>query len=172
MIVIVSSWVETSKDLNVIFLFFNVRGRSWPRVTKQWKQKSSLLLPVPWKKKRVSRKSRTNVLKPPYKTKWSQVIWSWKHSGRHGVPEITRERNEWLWVQINSCSRVGKSKSCAGRLHEDGRVAVSKINRAVSMKIRIEDSKRYNIPSKRERLKIDSQRRGVDETKSFWFYPI
>lgn len=47
-----------------------------------------------------------------------------------------------------------------GRRHAD-----SKINRAVSIKIAIEDSKRCNITTKRERLKIVSQRRRVDETK-------
>ena len=35
------------------------------------------------------------------------------------------------------------------------------------MKIVIEDRKRCNIPAERERLKTVSQRRRVDETKSF-----
>ena len=60
----------------------------------------------------------------------------------------------------------GRRKSCAARPQEDGRHAVSKINRAVSMKIGIEDSKRCNIPAKRESLKTVSQRRGVNVTKS------
>ena len=38
-----------------------------------------------------------------------------------------------------------KRKSCVAWLQEDGRYAVSKINRAVSMKITIKDSKRWNI---------------------------
>ena len=58
-------------------------------------------------------------------------------------------------------------RSCKVRPQEDWRHAVSKINKAVSMKIVIEDSKRCNIPVKRERLKTVSQRRGVNETKTF-----
>ena len=50
---------------------------------------------------------------------------------------------------------------------EDRRHAVSKINRVVNMKIAIEDSKRCNIPAKKERLKTVSQKRGVDEKKRF-----
>ena len=61
----------------------------------------------------------------------------------------------------------GRRKSCATRPQEDRRHAVSKINRTVSMKIAIEDSKRCNVPMKREKLKTVSQRRGVDETKIF-----
>ena len=49
---------------------------------------------------------------------------------------------------------------------KDGRHAVSKINRAVSMKIAIKDSQKCNITAKTERLKTVSQRRGVEETKS------
>ena len=77
-------------------------------------------------------------------------------------------------VLVNSCSREldriwvrGRRKSCAEMQQEDGRQAVSKISRAVNMKIAIEDSKRCNISAKRGRLKAISQRRGVDETKSF-----
>ena len=47
----------------------------------------------------------------------------------------------------------GRRKSCAVRPQEDGRQAVSKINRTISMKIAIEDSKRCNTTMKRERLK-------------------
>ena len=61
----------------------------------------------------------------------------------------------------------GRRKSCAGRPQEDGRKAVSKINRAVSMKIAIEEIKGYNISAKRKTLKTVSQRRGRGETKSF-----
>ena len=53
------------------------------------------------------------------------------------------------------------------KLQERVRHAVRKINRAITMKIAIEDSKRCNIPVKRERLKTVSQRRGVDEMESF-----
>ena len=60
----------------------------------------------------------------------------------------------------------GIRKSCAAKPQEERRDAVGKINRAVSMKIAIGDTKRSNIPAKRERLKTVSQRRGV-ETKSF-----
>ena len=56
----------------------------------------------------------------------------------------------------------GRRKFYAARPQEEGRHAFSKINRAVSMKIVIEDSKRCNILEVRERLKTVSQRRGVD----------
>ena len=69
---------------------------------------------------------------------------------------------------VESCIRVlDKTKVCAARPQEDGRHADSKINRAVSIKTTIEDSKRFNIPAKRERLKTVSRRRGIDETKNF-----
>ena len=59
-------------------------------------------------------------------------------------------------------------KPCAARPEEEERRhAVSRIRRAVGMKIAIKDSKRYNILSVRKRLKTVSQRRGVDKTKSF-----
>ena len=68
----------------------------------------------------------------------------------------------------------GKRKSCAARPQNDGRHAVSKINRkkTVSVKIAIEESKRCNIPAERDMLKTVSQRKGVDETKSFSFHLI
>ena len=44
----------------------------------------------------------------------------------------------------------GKRTPCAARPQEEGRYAVSKINRAVSMKREIEDS---NIPAVKKRLK-------------------
>ena len=44
----------------------------------------------------------------------------------------------------------GRRKSCAA-CPQEGRHAVSKINRAISMKITIEDSKRCNILAKRKR---------------------
>ena len=61
----------------------------------------------------------------------------------------------------------GRSKSCATRPREKGRHAVSVIRRAVSMKIAVKESKRGNIAAMRKRLKKVSQRKGVDETKSF-----
>ena len=66
--------------------------------------------------------------------------------------------------------RIGvreRGQSCAARPREEGRHAVSKIRRAVSMKIAVEDSKTGNTAAKRERLKTVNQRRGVDKTKSF-----
>ena len=51
----------------------------------------------------------------------------------------------------------GRRKFCAKRPHEGGGHAVSKINKAASMKITIEDSKRGNIPAKIERLKTVRQ---------------
>ena len=67
--------------------------------------------------------------------------------------------------------RIGvreRRKSCAAaRPQGEVRHAVSKINRAVRMKIAIEDSKRCNIAVVRKRLKTVSQRKGVDKKKSF-----
>ena len=60
-----------------------------------------------------------------------------------------------------------RSKSNAARPREQGRHAVSEIRRAVSMEVGIKESKRGNIAAMRKRLKIVSQRRGVDKTKSF-----
>ena len=65
-----------------------------------------------------------------------------------------------------------RRQCCAARQWEEGRQAVSKIKRAVSMKITAEDSKRGNTAAMRERLKTVSQSRGIDETKSFSFYPV
>ena len=77
-------------------------------------------------------------------------------------------------ILVYSCIREvdrievrGRRKSCAARPREEGRHAVSKIKRAVSMKIAVEDSERGNIAAERKRLETVSQRRGVDETKSF-----
>ena len=42
-----------------------------------------------------------------------------------------------------------------------GEHAVSKIRRAIGLKITIEDSKRCNIMTERKRLKTISQRRGI-----------
>ena len=73
-------------------------------------------------------------------------------------------------VLVNSCFREltrigvrGRRKSCAARSQEEGR-------QAVSMKIAIKDSKMCNIPAMRKRFKADPSR-GVDEIKSFGFYP-
>ena len=55
--------------------------------------------------------------------------------------------------------RIGlreRRTSCAARLREEGRHAVNKIRRTVSMKIMVEDSKRGNIAAMRERLKTVS----------------
>ena len=77
-------------------------------------------------------------------------------------------------ILVNSCirdlDRIGvreRGKSSAARPKKGGKHAVSKIRKAVSMKITVEYSKRANITAKRERLKTVSQRRGIDETKSF-----
>ena len=53
------------------------------------------------------------------------------------------------------------------RPQEEGRYAVNKINRAVSIKIAIEYSKIYNILVMKKRPETVSQRRRVDKTKSF-----
>ena len=58
------------------------------------------------------------------------------------VSEFTRERDERLRILVNSCNRevdrIGareRGKSYAARPRRQGRHAVSKIRRAVSMKI-------------------------------------
>ena len=62
----------------------------------------------------------------------------------------------------------GRSKSCAARLWEQRRHAVSKMSRAGSMKIAVKESKRGNIAAMRKKLKTVSQRRGVDKkTENF-----
>ena len=66
--------------------------------------------------------------------------------------------------------RIGvkvRRRSCAARLQEEGRQAVSMIRKAAGMKITVEDIKRGNNTPRRYRLKTVSQRRRVDETKSF-----
>ena len=76
---------------------------------------------------------------------------------------------------IRKVDRIGmreRGQSCAARPREEGRHAVSKIRRAVSMKISVEDRERQQCGEKREGLKTVSQRRGVDETKSFRFHPV
>ncbi|MPC11527.1 hypothetical protein E2C01_004194 [Portunus trituberculatus] len=54
----------------------------------------------------------------------------------------------------------GRRKPCAAGPQEEGRHAVSKI-------IAIKYSERCNISAVRKRLKTVSQKREVDETKSF-----
>lgn len=56
-------------------------------------------------------------------------------------------------------------KSCAARPREGGRHAVSKLRRAVTMEIIIEDRKKSNIKVVIERLKTVNYRRGIDEEK-------
>ena len=84
------------------------------------------------------------------------------------------QRKEGRKVLLNSCirklDRIGVRdirKPCAVRLQEEGRLAVNKINRAFSVRMVIEDSKRCNIPMLRERLKTVSLKKGVDKTNSF-----
>ena len=76
-------------------------------------------------------------------------------------------------VLVNSCIREldkigvrGRGKLCVVRFQEEGRHAVSKIYRAVIIKIMKEDRKKCNIMTVRKKDE-DSQRRGVEETKSF-----
>ena len=50
------------------------------------------------------------------------------------------------------CTRIEmreRRKSCVARLQKEGRHAVSKVSRAITMKIAIEDSTRYNIQAER-----------------------
>ncbi|MPC21043.1 hypothetical protein E2C01_014016 [Portunus trituberculatus] len=54
----------------------------------------------------------------------------------------------------------GRRKSCERGCKKRGGIAVS-------MKIAIKDRKKCNISAVRKRLKTVSERRGVDETKSF-----
>ena len=48
---------------------------------------------------------------------------------------------------------------CVVRLREEGRHAVSKARRTVGIKTAVEDSKRCNISSMREKLKIVKERK-------------
>ena len=70
----------------------------------------------------------------------------------NSLPNILKMRMK----QTSSCIRVldkiglrERRKSCVARLQKEGRYAVSEINRAVSTKTAIEDSKRCNILAKR-----------------------
>ena len=72
-------------------------------------------------------------------------------------------------ILVNSCIKgVDRRKKIAlcSKGVGDGRHAVSKITRAVTMKI-AEDSKSCNIAVMRKWLKRVSYRRGVDKKKSF-----
>ena len=60
-----------------------------------------------------------------------------------------------------------RRQSCAARPREEERHAVSKIRRAVSMEITVEDSKSGKITAMRERKKTVRHRKGTGETKSF-----
>ena len=67
-------------------------------------------------------------------------------------------------------NRIGvkeRGKSFVARPRMQGRHAVNKIRRAISMKITVKESKRDNLAGMRKRLKTVSQRRGVDKTKIF-----
>ena len=77
------------------------------------------------------------------------------------MPEKERMR-----VLVNSCIREMDRIWMRGRREmQERRHAVSKINRAVSRKTAIEDSKRCNIPAVRKAE--DRQSRRIDKTKSF-----
>ena len=59
------------------------------------------------------------------------------------------DRVYWLTLALE-LDRIGmRRRSCATRLQKKGRHAVCKINRAVGMKLAIEESKRCNILAKR-----------------------
>jgi len=66
-------------------------------------------------------------------------------------------------ILVNSCiiemDRIGvriNKKSCAAGPRKEGRHAVSKFKRAVSMKTTVEDSKRCNTAAECERFKTVS----------------
>ena len=108
-----------------------------------------------------------------------QVIGRRKYSNRKRVPEFTSGRKERMEILINSCIREldrvrvrGRRKPSAARPWERGRHAVSKFRRAVSVKIAVEYRQRSNIAAEWQSLKRVSQRRRVDETKSFWFHLV
>ena len=54
-----------------------------------------------------------------------------------------------------------RRKSCASRTRGERRHAISKIRRAVSIKIAVENRKRCNTESVRKRMETASQRRRV-----------
>ena len=71
-----------------------------------------------------------------------------------------------MGVLVNSCVREldriwvrGGRKSSTLRAQEKSRYIISNISRAASMKIAIEDSKRFSILAKRGKLQTVSQRR-------------
>ncbi len=87
-----------------------------------------------------------------------QVVVRRKYRGRKGVPEFTSDREESIKVLVHSCIRGLDSirvslwrKTCKARPWEEGRHAVSKSRRAVSMKIAIEDWERSNTAARIER---------------------
>ena len=62
---------------------------------------------------------------------------------------------------------TSRRNPCVARSQKEGKRAVRKIRRIVSMKMTIENNRRCNIPGVRKRLKRVSQKRRVDKTKSF-----
>ena len=67
-----------------------------------------------------------------------------------------------LALELDRIGVRGRRKPPVERLQEEGKHAVSKINRTVNMKRAIDTAFRH-----RERLKTVSQKRGVDEGKRF-----
>ncbi len=89
-----------------------------------------------------------------------RVVGRRKYRQRKAVPEFTSNRNERLEILVNFCIRNLDSKggelerkSCAAMPMEMWRHSLSKIKRAVSMKIMIENRKRGNIAAEIKRKK-------------------
>ncbi len=101
-----------------------------------------------------------------------QVIGRGSNRQRKAVPEFTGARNERMQIPVNSCTRdfnrIGvstRNKTSSARLHEEWRHTVSKIRRAVSMKIAEQDVQGSSIAVDLERLNTVIKRRRTDETK-------
>ena len=80
------------------------------------------------------------------------------------------DREYWLTILLEGDGQKKgerKKKALYSEVVGGGRHAGSIIRKASSMKIAIEDSKRCNIPVVRKRLKMVTQRKGVDKMKSF-----
>ncbi|MPC23408.1 hypothetical protein E2C01_016452 [Portunus trituberculatus] len=69
--------------------------------------------------------------------------------------------------ELDRIGMRGRRKPCAARMQEEGRHAVSKIIRAVSMKIVVKARKKCGISAVRKRLKSEEERRkAFDSTLS------
>ena len=81
------------------------------------------------------------------------------------MQNVQNEMDEGVNILVNSCINMvdiigvkGSRKSCAARLWEGRSYTISKFRKAVTMKISVEGSKRYNIVVDCEKLKTIKER--------------